>query len=45
MATKYRFSIEEFERIFADVKHLELLEGEIYQMGPIGPDITTRSCS
>lgn len=37
MATRYRFSTQEFERLFADVKHLELLEGEIYQMGPIGP--------
>ncbi len=37
MATKYRFSTQEFERLFADVKRLELLEGEIYQMSPIGP--------
>jgi Uma2 family endonuclease len=37
MATRYRFSVEEFERVFQDVKNLELLEGEIYQMSPIGP--------
>jgi Uma2 family endonuclease len=37
MATRYRFSVEEFERVFAGVKNLELLEGEIYQMSPIGP--------
>ena len=37
MAIKYRFSVEEFERLHADVKHIELLEGEIYQMSPVGP--------
>ncbi len=37
MAVKYRFSIEEFERLHAEVRHVELLEGEIYQMSPIGP--------
>jgi Uma2 family endonuclease len=37
MAIKYRFSVEEFERLHADVKHVELLEGEIYQMSPVGP--------
>ncbi|WP_027891242.1 Uma2 family endonuclease [Calidithermus chliarophilus] len=37
MATRYRFSVEEFERLFAEVKGVELLEGEIYEMSPIGP--------
>jgi Uma2 family endonuclease len=37
MATRYRFGVEEFERLFQGVKHLELLEGEIYEMSPIGP--------
>lgn len=37
MSTRYRFGVEEFERLFQGVKHLELLRGEIYEMGPIGP--------
>lgn len=37
MAIKYRFSVQEFERLHAEVKHVELLEGEIYQMSPVGP--------
>uniref|UniRef100_A0A7V4AM99 Uma2 family endonuclease n=2 Tax=Thermus tengchongensis TaxID=1214928 RepID=A0A7V4AM99_9DEIN len=37
MATRYRFGVEEFERLFQGVKHLELLRGEIYEMSPMGP--------
>lgn len=37
MATKYRFSIDEFERMFADIRHVELIEGKVYQMSPMGP--------
>lgn len=36
MATKYRFSLEEFERIFSGVRQVELIEGEVYQMSPVG---------
>lgn len=36
MATRYRFSIEAFERIFAGVANVELLEGEVFQMSPVG---------
>jgi Uma2 family endonuclease len=37
MATRYRFRVEEFERAFQGVPHVELLRGEVYQMSPIGP--------
>jgi len=37
MATRYRFRVEEFERAFPGVPHVELLKGEVYQMSPIGP--------
>ncbi|MBF6593647.1 MAG: Uma2 family endonuclease [Thermaceae bacterium] len=37
MAIRHRFSIEEFERLYQDVQNIELLEGEIYHMSPIGP--------
>nr|WP_240307639.1 Uma2 family endonuclease [Thermus caldifontis] len=37
MAQGYRFGIEEFERLFRGVTGVELLEGEVYQMSPIGP--------
>jgi Uma2 family endonuclease len=37
MATRYRFRVEEFERTFQGVPHVELLRGEVYQMSPIGP--------
>ncbi|MDM7324424.1 MAG: Uma2 family endonuclease [Thermus sp.] len=37
MAQRYRFGIEEFERLFQGVKGVELLDGEVYQMSPIGP--------
>lgn len=37
VAIRHRFSIAEFERLYEDVKNIELLEGEIYQMSPIGP--------
>ena len=37
MATRYRFRVEEFERAFQGVLHVELLGGEVYQMSPIGP--------
>ena len=37
MATRYRFRVEEFERAFQGVPHVELLRGEVYRMGPIGP--------
>jgi Uma2 family endonuclease len=37
MATRYRFRVEEFERAFQGVPHVELLGGEVYQMSPIGP--------
>ncbi|MFN4072782.1 MAG: Uma2 family endonuclease [Thermus sp.] len=37
MAQRYRFGIEEFERLFRGVTGVELLEGEVYQMSPIGP--------
>lgn len=40
MAIRHRFSIEEFERLYQDVQNIELLEGEIYQMSPIGPKHT-----
>lgn len=40
MAIKHRFSIEEFERLYQDVQNIELLEGEIYHMSPIGPKHT-----
>lgn len=37
MARRYRFGIEEFERLFRGIRGVELLEGEVYQMSPIGP--------
>ena len=37
MAQRYRFGIEEFERLFQGVTGVELLDGEVYQMSPIGP--------
>ncbi|APD10074.1 MULTISPECIES: Uma2 family endonuclease [Thermus] len=37
MATRYRFSVEAFERAFQGVPHVELLRGEVYQMSPMGP--------
>jgi Uma2 family endonuclease len=37
MATRYRFGLEEYERLFRGVKNVELLEGEVYRMSPIGP--------
>jgi Uma2 family endonuclease len=37
MATRYRFRVEEFERAFQGVPHVELLRGEVYHMSPIGP--------
>ncbi|WP_201738474.1 Uma2 family endonuclease [Thermus thermamylovorans] len=37
MARRYRFGIEEFERLFRGIAGVELLEGEVYQMSPIGP--------
>lgn len=33
MATEYRFRVEEFERLYEDVKNIELLEGESYRPG------------
>ena len=37
MATRYRFRVEEFEKAFQGVRHVELLRGEVYQTSPIGP--------
>jgi Uma2 family endonuclease len=37
MATRYRFGLEAYERLFRGVKNVELLEGEVYEMRPIGP--------
>jgi Uma2 family endonuclease len=37
MATRYRFGLEAYERLFRGVKNVELLEGEVYEMSPIGP--------
>lgn len=37
MATKYRFSVEEFERYFSGVNRVELLEGEVYKLGLVTP--------
>ncbi|MEZ0347152.1 MAG: Uma2 family endonuclease [Thermus sp.] len=37
MATRYRFGLEEYERLFRGVRNAELLEGEVYRMSPIGP--------
>ncbi|WP_448568479.1 Uma2 family endonuclease [Thermus sp.] len=37
MATRYRFGLEAYERLFQGVKGVELLEGEVYKMSPIGP--------
>ncbi|SDE57556.1 Endonuclease, Uma2 family (restriction endonuclease fold) [Thermus arciformis] len=37
MVTRYRFRVEEFERAFQGVPHVELLRGEVYRMSPIGP--------
>ena len=36
MATRYRFRVEEFERAFQGVPHVELLRGEVARVGPIG---------
>ncbi|GAA6761883.1 MULTISPECIES: Uma2 family endonuclease [Thermus] len=37
MVRPYRFSLEEFLRLPLPERGVELLEGEIYQMAPIGP--------
>ncbi len=37
MATRYRFSVEEFERLFQGVPRVELIRGEVYQTSPQGP--------
>jgi len=37
MATRYRFGLEEYERLFRGVRDVELLAGEVYRMRPIGP--------
>jgi len=37
MATRYRFGLEAYERLFRGVKNVELLEGEVYEMSPTGP--------
>lgn len=38
MATRYRFGLEAYERLFRGVPHVELIRGEVYQMSPIGPE-------
>ncbi|AFV76267.1 hypothetical protein Theos_1226 [Thermus oshimai JL-2] len=37
MATRYRFRVEAYERVFRGVPHVELLGGEVYQTSPLGP--------
>ncbi|ETN88405.1 hypothetical protein TNMX_07420 [Thermus sp. NMX2.A1] len=37
MAQRYRFGIEEFERLFQGVTGVELLDGEAYPVIPTGP--------
>ncbi|GAA6732967.1 Uma2 family endonuclease [Thermus oshimai] len=37
MATRYRFRVEAYERVFREVPHAELLGGEVYRMSPLGP--------
>ncbi|WP_038036833.1 Uma2 family endonuclease [Thermus oshimai] len=37
MATRYRFGLEAYERLCRGVPHVELIRGEVYQMGPMGP--------
>ncbi len=37
MATRYRFSVEEYERLFQGVPRVELIRGEVYQMSPQTP--------
>jgi Uma2 family endonuclease len=37
MATRSRFGVEAYERLFRGVKNVELLEVEVYEMSPIGP--------
>ncbi|KGQ22339.1 Uma2 family endonuclease [Thermus filiformis] len=37
MATRYRFTVEAFEKAFQGVPRVELLKGEVYQMSPTGP--------